>query len=67
MNIATQQANGQAAAEEWITLAEASRITGKHPASVKSIALAGGIRPRVTPGARILYSKSDAERIAIHS
>lgn len=54
------------ASEEWVTLAEVSRITGKHPASVKSIALAGGIRPKVVPGARILYSRSDAERIASH-
>jgi hypothetical protein len=63
MNI-TKQSSALAAAEEWVTLAEASRIVGKHPASVKSIALAGAIRPRVVPGARILYSRSDAEKIA---
>jgi hypothetical protein len=48
----------------WITLAECSRIVHRHVNAVKSIALAGGIRTRVLPGARILYHRGDAEALA---
>jgi hypothetical protein len=49
---------------EWVTLAAASRAIGRHVNAVKSIALAGAIRTRIMPGARILYSRTDAERLA---
>ena len=55
---------GDAGRREWITLAEASRILGAHPNAIKSMTIAGGIRSLVRPGARILYSRSDAQRLA---
>jgi hypothetical protein len=55
--------SGQARGD-YVTLAEVSRILGRHVSAVKSIALAGAIRTRVHPGARILYSRPDAERLA---
>jgi|HubBroStandDraft_4_1064222.scaffolds.fasta_scaffold1313972_2 hypothetical protein len=48
----------------WCTLAEVSRILGQHPSSIKSMALMGALRFRSVPGARILYSRSDAERLS---
>lgn len=49
---------------DYTTLAEASRILGLHPSSVKNLALAGSIRTRWIPGDRIRYSLSDAQRLA---
>jgi hypothetical protein len=51
---------------DWITLAEASRLLGRagNPSSVKSIALAGGIRTRSLPGTRTLYLRSDVASLA---
>ena len=52
------------ASTDWVTLAECSRIVRRHVNACKSIALAGAIRTRAVPGARILYSRADAERLA---
>jgi hypothetical protein len=65
----TATLNGQPAlepaqADEWITLAETSRVIRRHVNAVKSIALAGAIRVRAVPGARIQFSRLDAERLA---
>ena len=49
---------------EWISLAEAARIVGCHPSTVKSAALAGGIRHRAVPGMRTTYSREDAKRLS---
>jgi hypothetical protein len=67
--IDTEQPAGASAVPQsdpdpWVTLAEASRIVHRHVNAVKSIALAGGIRTRVIPGARILYHRGDALALA---
>jgi hypothetical protein len=48
---------------DWITLAEAMRITGLTRDSLKSAALAGSLRFSSILGMRVLYSRSDCERI----
>jgi hypothetical protein len=50
--------------DEWISLNDAARLLSRHTNGVKSIALAGGIRVRALPGARILYNRTDCERLA---
>ena len=49
--------------DSWCTLAEASRLLDRHVGTIKSIALAGGIRVRSLPGARTVYCRSDVERL----
>lgn len=58
-----QPAPSPAPIAEWITLAAASRRLQVHVNAVKSIALAGAIRTRALPGARILYRRADVERL----
>lgn len=48
----------------WISLAEATRITGLHNTSVLRLALARTIAVRAVPGTRTRYSRADCERIA---
>lgn len=49
---------------DWISLAEAARILGAHPASVKNAALCGSIRYRSIAGMRTRYSRQDVLRLA---
>jgi hypothetical protein len=67
MSIATIESGSPSVSSSgsWVSLAEASRLLGRHGGTVKSMALApGGIRTRAVPGARILYNRSDCERLA---
>lgn len=48
----------------WVPLAVACRILDRSPHTVKSVALSGSIRTSAIPGARILYNRSDCERLA---
>jgi hypothetical protein len=50
--------------DDWVTLAEACRILGRNANAVKSIALNGSLRYKAIPGARVLYSRHDALRLA---
>lgn len=49
---------------EWITRAEAARITGLTYWEVRTLIRKGQIRARDLPGLRAIYSRADAERIA---
>jgi hypothetical protein len=49
---------------EWVSLAETARILGRSVDVAKNAAISGAIRSRVLPGARPLYSRPDAERLA---
>jgi excisionase family DNA binding protein len=54
---------GDRPAEEFITLAEASRLSGLHETTILRMALAGDIRHRVR-GRRTLFSAEDVRRAA---
>jgi hypothetical protein len=49
----------------WITLAEASRLSGRPVSAIKSAALAGSIRTHAVAGLRVLYSADDAKAVAM--
>jgi hypothetical protein len=51
-------------APDFISLAEVARILQRTPSAAKSVILATGIRVQNLPGARLLYSRSDTERVA---
>jgi hypothetical protein len=59
-----QPAASPAPTDEWVTLAAASRILGRHVGAVKSIGLAGGVRVKAQPGCRILYHAGDRRTAA---
>lgn len=50
-------------ASEWLTLAEASRLSGLHETSVLRMAVAGDIRHR-TRGRQALFAAADVRRLA---
>lgn len=68
--MSTETAGEAAPAEDtrprpaWISLAEATRITGLHNTSVLRLALARTIGVRAVPGTRTTYSRADCERMA---
>lgn len=47
----------------FVPLSEVSRLLGRTPNAVKSMALIGAIRTHSLPGCRITYSINDARRI----
>ena len=67
MSIATAAASCAApagpSAELWISLAEASRVSGLHETTVLRLALAGDVRHR-TRGLRTVFHAEDVRRVA---
>lgn len=53
----------EAAAVEWVTMAEATRLAGRHETTILRAALAGQVRYRRS-GLRILYHSGDVGRLA---
>ncbi len=50
--------------DQWITLAQVARITGRTESVCKSLAAAGTVRTFSMAGARTVYSRADAESVA---
>jgi hypothetical protein len=64
MEIPTATDEPQPPADGWITLTEASKITGRHTTTVKSMVMAGSIRVLNIPGARFKYHRGDCQSVA---
>jgi len=69
MSPATQAAPLEAAgtdrpADDWLSLAEAARVSGLHQTTILRISLAGDIRHRVR-GRRTLFHGGDVRRHAV--